>query len=194
MTPCDECDRSTNSTQRQLEIARAAAPDELRRLARGHDWSAGNEAVLGWIMAQRSVDLGTALTVFFNGGPERFNYLSKREVPQTHREAARLLDTICLRINSGFYLVRPGRKVERGARVRKWLEFQRADGAEGRRGRWILDEAIVEAALKGSPQRMDVPAHDPDSLRPLRGMAARSPWPGVDVLTRCLQRFLPRRG
>lgn len=198
MTPPPETSElSTSATTREFGIARAAAPDKLRWLARHHDWREGNETVIGWIMAQKGIDLGTALTVFFNGGPERFNYLSKHEVPPAHQAAARLLDTICLRINSGFYRLRPGQKVGRRARVRNWLAYQQADRAEGRRGRWVLDEAMIEAALKGRAQQAGPSEPGLDALRGPRGAGARRKL--LSRLARAgLGRFLrrprPRRG
>jgi hypothetical protein len=195
MRSCDKFHWSTRDKDEQLAIARAATPEELRRLARCYDWSTHPEPVLSWIMAHKSVDLATALTVFFNGGPERFNYLSKRDVPQAHRPAARVLDNICLRVNCGFYLVRPGQKVAQRARIEKWLSYQQADRAEGRRGRWILDDGIIDEALKGRPQ--EAPERDAETLQPLRHGAAA--WgrlsrlaPGA--LGRHLQRMFPRRG
>ena len=95
-------------------------------------------------MAQKCIDLGTALTVFFNGDPERFNYIHKREVPEHFQDAARVLDNICLRVNSGFYLGSPGQKMRSRDRLEKWLRYQKADRNEGRRGRWILDEQIID--------------------------------------------------
>ncbi len=140
------------SLEEQPRLARAATDEELRRIARNYRWSRHSEAVLGWIMAQRCIDLASALSVFFNGDPGRFNYLPKRDVPAAHRGAARVLDNICLRVNSGFYRPRPAPPIDGRARARRWLEVQRADSAEGRRGRWVLDEALVEAALAGSAE------------------------------------------
>ena len=88
-----------------LAQARALSPDDLRVMVKTYDWSYYPDAVLGWAMAQKGIDLCSAMTVFFNGEPERFNYMPKRHVPEAHRGAARVLDNICLRINSGFYLV-----------------------------------------------------------------------------------------
>jgi len=139
------------SVEQKLQRARVAGNDELRRLARGYDWAVAPEAVLGWMMAQKGMDLSSALVVFFNGEPERLNYLSKREVPHGLRGAARVLDTICLRLNSGFYRPRMGQKPPSRARLDTWLDCQRADRDAGQRGRWILDEALIEVALRGRP-------------------------------------------
>lgn len=120
--------------------------EELCALA-ARDWAEADTERLGTLMAGRDVDLGTALFVFFRGGPERFNYIPKRAVPADLRATARLLDNICLRINSGFYLVEPGRKPQCHATMTRWLDYQAADRKESRRGRWILDEAILAPML-----------------------------------------------
>ena len=57
MRSCDKFHWSTSDINEQLEIARAATPDELRRLARCYDWSTHPETVLSWIMAQKDIDL-----------------------------------------------------------------------------------------------------------------------------------------
>ena len=110
---------------------------------------------MGTLMARRDVDLGTALCVFFCGGPERFNYIPKRDVPAGLRATARLLDNICQRINSGFYLPQPGLALDCRRALDRWLVFQRADRAEGRRGRWQIDETIVADLL--DPVRCTAP-------------------------------------
>jgi len=194
MTPCQRCKWSTRSTEEQLETARNATPEGLRRLARGHDWSGDFETVLGWIMAQQSIDLGSALTVFFNGELQRFNYLSKREVPAQWRGAARLFDTICQRINSGYYRMRPGQRVAQRRTAQRWLEFQRADRAEGRGGRWILDEGMVAAALKGSAWPPASPEPEIAALRPRQGAARLLSRLAPPALARRLCRFWPQQG
>lgn len=124
-------------------MARRAAPAQLCHLARIYDWSMHPEEVLGWIMAQKTIDLASALTAFLNGEPERFNYMPKRDVPTEYRATARLLDNICLRVNSGFYLSVAGQGMRDTKRLKHWLRYQDVDRSEGRRGRWNLDERIV---------------------------------------------------
>lgn len=137
-------DWSNGTLGDQQRMARQSTPDQLRRLARSYDWRLYPEDILGWIMAQKSVDLGSALSAFLNGEPERFNYIPKRDVPEHHRAAARVLDNICLRVNSGFYLFLPGMGVDNDRRLNRWLTYQKIDRAENRCGRWILDERILE--------------------------------------------------
>lgn len=171
------------SLEEQLRLAHAATDEELRRIARHYRWSRHSEGVLGWIMAQQCIDLASALSVFFNGDPGRFNYVPKRDVPAAYRGSVRVLDNICQRVNSGFYQPRPGPQVVGQARARKWLEVQRADSAEGRRGRWVLDETLVHAVLTGPAE----PETDARQRTLLLGASRRSARTRVT-----LQRLLPR--
>lgn len=168
MQSFDRFDWSSGSEAEHLAMVRRGNEAQLRALARRYDWSLHPERVLGWIMARKCVDLGTALTVFLNGDPERFNYMPKRDVPDAYRGVARVLDNICLRVNSGFYLVRPGRDVADRPRLENWLTCQEFDRDEGKRGRWILDERIV-AALPGSAPAPARESVDRDTLRRGRG-------------------------
>ncbi|MFX0540631.1 hypothetical protein ACEWPM_002715 [Roseovarius sp. S4756] len=143
-------DWTQGSAAAHLEIMRRARRGDLIRLARSYDWTAHPEAVLGWIMAQRRIDLGTALAVFLRGEPERFNYMPKRDVAEAHQPAARLLDNICLRINSGFYLPTAPVAGADKARLIRWIEAQQADRTEGTNGRWVLDEQIVSAVMQAA--------------------------------------------
>lgn len=140
-------DWSTTSAEAHLAHLRSLTPERRRAALCGYDWRHHPEIVLTWALAQKEVDLGTALQVFFNGEPERFNYMPKRQVPERFRGATRVLDTICQRINSGYYLVYPDRNQTCRKAVMSWLAYQRADAAEGRCGRWVLDEAILEPML-----------------------------------------------
>lgn len=133
-----------------LSRARSACPEALRDFALEYEWTRHPVDVLGWTMAQRQIDLGTALMVFFNGAPERFNRLARRDVPRNLRGQARLLDTICQRINAGFYLPWPESGEETKARAKAWLEAQDGDSVAGRKGRYLLDPAIIETVLEGA--------------------------------------------
>jgi len=143
----DAFEWSTGTDTEHLAQARMLPREELPRLARAYDWAMHPEAVLGWLMAQKGIDLGAAVEVFFNGEPERFNYMRKRDVPAEFQGAARVLDNICLRVNSGFYLAYPKQDVVARKRVSRWLEFQQSDREEGRKGRWMLDERILSTLL-----------------------------------------------
>ncbi|MFD0858540.1 hypothetical protein [Roseovarius aquimarinus] len=165
-------DWSQGCAEAHLEAMRRAPRADLPRLARSYDWGAHPGPVLGWIMAQRRIDLATALSVFLCGGPERFNYMPKRDVPGDHRAAARLLDNICLRINSGFYL--PGDALDLADRPRlaNWLVAQKADRAEGTSGRWVLDEEIVARVLSESAAPVPETQHQPAEPARPAGLAA----------------------
>ena len=147
MQSFDEFDWSDGTPEEHLKMVRQANEYQLRHLARSYDWAMYPVPVLGWAMAQKCMDLGTALTVFLNGGPERFNYVPKRHVPEDYRDVARMLDNICLRVNSGFYLVYPERDVSNRKRLMTWVSYQRADRAEGRQGRYTFDEEILQILL-----------------------------------------------
>ncbi|WP_113912248.1 hypothetical protein [Roseovarius dicentrarchi] len=149
----------TGTADSHIAIMRSAPRSDLVTLARSYDWAAHPEPVLGWVMAQKDIALDSALAVFFDGDPERFNYLSKRAVPRCHAAGVRLLDNICLRINCGFYL--PGAHPVSAdmARLNNWIAAQKADRAEGACGRWVLDEAIVaRLSAAGVPARPRDPA------------------------------------
>lgn len=172
-------DWSTGTEDEHLEIARKSSPAELRELARSYDWNMHPERVMGFVMAQRCIDLGSALTAFLNGGPERFNYLSKRHVTDEYQGVARLLDNICLRVNSGFYLVDPGRDVAQRKRLAKWMNYQRDDHAKARKGRYFLDEEVVNTLLDDTlrlDRSQETAVYDPpssllsDILSPLTGL------------------------
>jgi hypothetical protein len=140
-------DWSGRTAEEQLALLRALSDENLRDLARGFDWDVHPLHLLRWIMAQKCIDLGTALSVFFNSGPERFNYVPKRELPENLQETASVLDTLCLRLNSGFYLVWPNSDATDRNRVRQWLATQAQDRQTGRQGRFVLDETIVGTLL-----------------------------------------------
>lgn len=188
----DAFDWSTGTDQEHLAQARKVRREDLPRLAREYDWSMHPETVLGWVMAQKGIDLGAALDVFFKGEPERFNYMRKTDVPQEFRGAARVLDNICLRVNSGFYLAYPNQDIAARKRVARWLKFQQVDRDEGRRGRWILDERILGTLLEnrlrmGPYKEENLYASRPSLMRDLL-----SPVMELGVSRRLL-RYLPQK-
>lgn len=152
--PFEDFDWASASADQQLARLRAADDADLRAFARSYDWSQHASVVLGWVMAQKCIDLGTALSVFLNGQPERLNYLPKRDVPEELRGSAQVLDTICLRLNSGFYLVWPDKDVNDRDRIEDWLNRQAEDRLNARQGRFLLDEGIV-ATLLNNELRVD---------------------------------------
>ncbi|WP_439525517.1 hypothetical protein [Roseovarius mucosus] len=171
-------DWSASPVAEQIEYLRGLAPESFHQALIEYDWALAPEPVLGWAMAQRGIDLCTALSVFFNGDPGRFNYIPKPHVPEPYRGVARVLDNICLRVNSGFYLIYPGKLPCCQHRLSKWLSYQQADRDEGRRGRWMLDERILEPMLQDDLRlpRDQAPVNKPrpslwrDLLSPLIGL------------------------
>lgn len=141
-----EWDKGTEKDH--IKMVRTGTLSEIRVLARTYDWDQHPVAVLGWVMAQKGIDLGTALSVFMNARPLQYNYIAKRDVPAVHRGMCRLLDNICQRVNCGFYLPERGSLVEQEEKLAAWVKYQQDDSAEGRVGRWVLDEVFVEAALE----------------------------------------------
>lgn len=191
MQSFDEFDWSHGTEDDHLAMARRANEDQLRQLARGYDWDMYPVPVLGWIMAQTSVDLGTALTVFLNGEPERFNYIPKHQVPQDYRDIARLLDNICLRVNSGFYLAHPERDVSSRKRLTTWVTYQKADQSEGRQGRYTFNEDVLTTLLNDA-LRLDLSSETAIySQRPSLLRDLFSPVLELGVSRRLL-RFKPR--
>ncbi len=175
MVVLDNFDLDAASQQDHLDLVHGLPPHALCDFARRYDWRLYPEVVLGWVMAQKGIDLGTALATFLNGGPERFNYFHKRDVPPQYLGTARLLDNICLRINSGYYLVAPDAGDAPSAerqKVQKWLAIQQMDRSEGTSGRWVLDDSIV-AALLGNPAPGNAGLPVPASFLPrMRGRDA----------------------
>lgn len=184
MQSFDEFDWSRGTEDDHLAMARRANDDQLRQLARCYDWGMYPVSVLGWVMALTSVDLGTALTVFLNGEPERFNYIPKHHVPQDYRDIARMLDNICLRVNSGFYLAHPERDVSSRKRLADWVTYQKADQAEGRQGRYTFNEDILTTLL-----------NDALRLDPSSETAVYSPRPSLlrDLFSPVLELGVSRR-
>ncbi|SFN36788.1 hypothetical protein SAMN04487859_101189 [Roseovarius lutimaris] len=191
MPPRDTFNWSDTSEVAHLAQVRALSPDDLRAMIRTYDWSHYPEAVLGWAMAQKGIDLCSAMVAFFNGEPERFNYMPKHHVPEAYRGAARVLDNICLRINSGFYLIYPGEDTECRDTLMKWLEYQNSDRKEGRRGRWILDERILEPMLKDA-LRLDRASEADRYQKPSLWRDLLSPILSLGVDRRLLKHKPPR--
>ncbi|SLN10818.1 hypothetical protein ROA7450_00038 [Roseovarius albus] len=132
-----------SSPDEQLEMLRKASPRQLRSLARRYDWKTYPETVLSWIMSQRCIDLGTAVTVFFNGEPERFNYIPKRDLPKGFHRTVRVLDNILLRMNSGYYRSQVTKPLPIDDRLDWWMDNQAQDARERRRGRWEIEKSVL---------------------------------------------------
>lgn len=141
-----------------VKMVRKGPSDKVRVLAREFDWDRHSDTVLSSLMARKDIDLGTALSVFFNAGPLQYNYLSKRDVPHEFHAMCRVLDTICQRINCGYYLPESESCVVRKDKLQAWIKYQQDDKSQGRAGRWILNEKVVEKmAAKGEPKTIAAP-------------------------------------
>ncbi|WP_378213329.1 hypothetical protein U5922_004355 [Aquicoccus sp. G2-2] len=128
----------------QMRKVRALSEDERNTLMRSYDWAHRPESVIGWLSAQKGIELGAALAAFFNGDPMRFNYVHPRDVAKDYAGEIRLLDAIHHRINAGFYLPHP-KFSETGMRLLdKWLQYQKEDLRARQRGRWVFDRAVLE--------------------------------------------------
>ncbi|PIE14431.1 MAG: hypothetical protein CSA70_01355 [Rhodobacterales bacterium] len=132
----------------QLHAVRKADAQQLDGLMRAYDWNRFPESVLGWAVAQQGIGLSAAITAFFNADPMRFNYVPSRDIPAAHHGVCRLLDTICLRINAGFYLPEAEAHEQCPDRLAAWMMYQQEDAKEGRRGRWVFDPDLLTPMLE----------------------------------------------
>lgn len=139
--------RTDNFHLRQWEFLRAYSAEELCDYVTHFDWECYPEELLGWAMAQKCIDLNTALDVFLKGRPGRYNYIARQDVAEEDLPVVGLIDNICLRINNGSYRINFGKRVTNIYPLRKWLRSQSIDRIKNRSGRWILDERIVNELL-----------------------------------------------
>ena len=144
-----ENDFSGMSREDQMNCVRGASASELNVIMREYDWEQYPEAVLGWISAQKGIALSSAMGAFFNGDPWRFNYLPKRDVGAEFRCTTSLLDSICQRINAGFYLPETDQPCEKSMqKLNLWVENQKRDLRAHRRGRWVIEVEVLEPMLQ----------------------------------------------
>ena len=142
-------DWTNTSVDEQLRHVRSVKRDALNLILRKYDWGQHPETVLGWIAAQKGIALNSALIAFFNGDPWRFNYLPKRDVATEFRGVASLLDTLCQRINAGYYLPDATNLNRDGTvRLEAWLKNQRFDRRDHRSGRWVIEPEALEGVLQ----------------------------------------------
>jgi len=80
-----------------------SSPDVWHQVAMGWNWD-GGVAPLAWIIRQPQCDIGTALLVYWRGGPGwDKQFLSRDEVPAHRLEVFDLLEEVEGRLVSGFY-------------------------------------------------------------------------------------------
>ncbi|MGH1423379.1 MAG: hypothetical protein ACRBBU_01515 [Pseudooceanicola sp.] len=111
--------------------------------ARQLDWSITSAEVMGWICAQRSVDLGTAMTMFLNARPHRFNHTDREELNDADRRLCVALDALAQRINCGYYLPSPDAPMTNPRDFSAWMRVQESDRQSGRKGRWQFNPVVV---------------------------------------------------
>lgn len=141
----DVADWAGDDVSEMLAMVRGGSLDQRRRAACDFDWSKGDLSRLGWMMSQKDIDLGTAARVFLNGGPEQFQHVHKRDIPEAERRRCNLLDAIHKRLVAGFYLPDPVSDLgsERDE-ILDWIVKQQEDRERGRVGRWNFTRALFE--------------------------------------------------
>lgn len=132
----------------------AAAPEpetvdrasEASRLAMtGFDWDGNDLDLLRRMISRKDVDLETALLVFFNGAPGRFNLIAQSDLKPHLRARCNLLDSIHRRIVCGFYLPDTETGLGRArTMLEAWILDQESDRLKGRGGRWIFDREMLD--------------------------------------------------
>lgn len=172
---------SDTDLQDLLQEIRGGSLSERRRALREFDWATGDMRKLGWSMAQKGLDLGTAMMVFFHGNPGRFNHLRKDKVPEQERARCQVLDAIHRRTVSGFYLPDPERGVEEVfVRILDWVERQEEDRAQGRTGRWVFNPVLftpitLRAVQSGNDDDTEPRVEIPCDLLDRSGLVAPKP-------------------
>jgi len=143
MLPITEREWTGASEAERLRMLKSLEKAGLCEAARTLDWSRAGPSVLRWISAQRDVDLGTAMTLFLNGEPSRFNHADRDTLNEADRARCAVLDALCQRINCGYYLPDPRRQMTELAAFRAWMEAQDRDRMMQRRGRWVFNPIVV---------------------------------------------------
>jgi hypothetical protein len=113
-------------------------------------WDGDDPELLRLMMTRKGVDLETAVQVFFNGAPERYNMIAKADLPAAAQARCGLLDSIHRRIVCGFYLPDPERGLGLAhSAMQDWINRQDIDGAAGRSGRWVFDREMLDLQMTG---------------------------------------------
>ncbi|WP_407492741.1 hypothetical protein [Pseudooceanicola sp. MF1-13] len=138
-------------SDRQIAILKKLKPEMLCTFVRKIDPLKTDVSVLRWIAARQELDLGTALTLFFNFEPSRLNLLPRDNYPRDLRDYCAVMDVLCQRINCGFYIPIAARRMEDPSLVSEWLRRQDEDQNLGRRGRWVLNGKLL-APMTAQPK------------------------------------------
>lgn len=132
---------------RQVAVLKKLKPEMLCSFVRRIEPMKTDISVLRWIAAQQDIDLGTALTLFFNFEPARINLYDRENLPNDLRDYCAVMDVLCQRINCGFYIPIASRKLENPALLVDWLHRQDLADETARPGRWKLSAAIVRPMI-----------------------------------------------
>lgn len=145
---------------------RCGSQSDRRKQALRFDWETGDPAHVGWIMAQKGIDLGTALRVFLNAGPERWNHTLPHHLPDAVRDRCRVLDAMHRRIMAGFYLPDPVAGIGPvRAEMLDWIARQDSDRTEGRTGRWQFRADLLVPLTLSAARADSLPARAEDPRR-----------------------------
>lgn len=111
------------------------------------DWEGHDLDPLRRMISRTGVDLETALHVFFNGTPGRFNLIAQSDLNPLFRARCNLLDSIHRRIACGFYLPDTEDGLGRARpMLEDWIVEQENDRTKGRVGRWVFDHAMLDVS------------------------------------------------
>ena len=139
------------ATHALLARVKRATPQALGKTLGEADWAQVPLPVLAWASSRKGVSLKDALHGFFNADPMRFNYMRKSEVPAEFRAMCRVLDAMCLRINSSFFdnvKAVDDDKLPDG--FDNWITCQKLDLLAGKSGRWVIREAVLMTPVSRS--------------------------------------------
>ena len=158
----------------------ALSTPPLREVALASDWDSTDEGLdrLRRMMSRKGVDLETAVLVFFQGAPERYNMIAKADLLPQAQARCNLLDSIHRRIACGFYLPDPERGLGQArGQMQSWIERQRLEGTAGRSGRWVFDTCLLDIQVTG-------PARPIIVQRPMEPAALESLWKRLTRMVR----------
>ncbi|MWB77597.1 hypothetical protein GLS40_06145 [Pseudooceanicola sp. 216_PA32_1] len=151
------------SEAEQLWSLKSMGAEALCDVARTIKWDETSMGLIGWLSAQRDLDLGSAMTLFLNCDAGRFNHLPKDEVAEADRRRCGVLDAICQRVNCGFYLPDPRRPLDDDRGFKAWMTAQNQNRRSCGKGRWIFNPVMVapmvsEIRFEARQRRKFVPA------------------------------------
>lgn len=136
-----------------------ASSELLRQAMTGFDWDGDDLTRLRRMISRSGVDLETALLVFFNGAPGRFNLLAQSDLKPQSRARCNLLDSIHRRIVCGFYLPDTETGLGRArTMLEAWILDQESDRLKGRSGRWVFDREMLDLPSATTPSVVPAPS------------------------------------